>query len=57
MTAQQLSIILSSLDTQEIVLYINNKEYNIAGVELKVIDQNSKVYIKAEERKEHNGEN
>ncbi len=55
MTAQQLSIILSSLDTQEIVLYINNKEYNIAGVELKVVDQNSKVYIKAEGREEYNG--
>nr|DAE60003.1 MAG TPA: hypothetical protein [Caudoviricetes sp.] len=28
---------------------INNKEYNVGGVELKVIDQNSKVYLKVEE--------
>lgn len=49
MTAQQLLIILSGLDTQQVVLSISNKEYDIAGVELKVIDQDSKVYLKVEE--------
>lgn len=49
MTAQQLSIILSNLNEQNIMIKYNNKLLNITGVEFGIYNDIGIVYIEAKE--------
>lgn len=49
MTANQLSIILSNLNEQNVIIKYNNKLLNISGVEFGINQDIGKIFINVEE--------
>nr|DAG70933.1 MAG TPA: hypothetical protein [Caudoviricetes sp.] len=49
MTAKQLTMILSNLDEQDVIIKYNDKQLNITGVELGINEHIGTIYVKVEE--------